>query len=34
MAALKRTGATSVIEVKSFEGVEKSIRALDRIGMG
>jgi len=32
LAALKRNGATSVIEVKSFTGVQESIRALDRIG--
>ena len=29
MAALRRTGASAVVEVKSFEGVKKSIRALE-----
>jgi sugar phosphate isomerase/epimerase len=31
MAALKRTRATSVIEVKSFEGVLSSIHALEKL---
>jgi len=29
MAALRRTGASAVVEVKSFDGVKKSIRALE-----
>jgi len=33
LAALQRTGATSVIEVKTFAGVQESIRALGRIGV-
>ncbi len=31
VAALKRTGATSVIEVRSFEGVKASLAALVRL---
>jgi len=31
VAALRRTHATSVLEVKSFDGVKKSIRALEKI---
>jgi sugar phosphate isomerase/epimerase len=31
MAAMRRTGASAVMEVKSFEGVKKSIRALEKM---
>jgi len=33
LSALQRNGATSIIEVRSFAGVQQSIRALDRLGM-
>jgi len=33
LAALRRNAATSVIEVKSFAGVQESIRVLERIGV-